>query len=66
MSEIAMQVRCVHCGQEQYALAVWLVSHGEHPCCWCGKMSTEMSDEEYNSKLKEMRNGKKTSANSKG
>lgn len=30
-----MQVRCQHCGREQYAPLVWDVSHGA--CCpWCG------------------------------
>jgi uncharacterized CHY-type Zn-finger protein len=52
---IAMQTRCVHCGREQYALAVWDISHGQHPCCFCGEMSEEMSVEEYNKKIREMR-----------
>ena len=47
---IAMQTRCVHCVREQYALAVWDISHGQHPCCFCGEMSEEMSVEEYNKK----------------
>ena len=47
---IAMQTRCVHCVREQYALAVWDISHGKIPCCWCGEMSEEMSVEEYNKK----------------
>jgi len=55
--EIAMQTRCVHCGKEQYAPAVWDISHGRHPCCWCGEMSTEMSDEEWRAKLAELRKG---------
>lgn len=52
---IAMQTRCIHCGCEQYGPAVWDVSHGKHPCCWCGAMSKEMSIEEYNRKIRELR-----------
>jgi hypothetical protein len=32
-----MQVRCIYCKREQYAPAVYAISHGEHPCVWCGK-----------------------------
>jgi hypothetical protein len=48
--DIAMQVYCVHCGEEQYAPNVWGVSHGEKPCCWCGKMSKRMTEKEYKEK----------------
>lgn len=37
MSEVAMQPRCIYCKREQYGPAVWDISHGEHPCVWCGK-----------------------------
>lgn len=68
MRKIAMQTRCVHCGFEQYGPAVWAISHGNHPCCWCGKKSDEMTEAEYYSKIVALRknNGKKTPANSKG
>jgi hypothetical protein len=51
MSNIAMQARCVHCKREQYAPAVYKISHGEHPCVWCGEMSERMTEEEYRSSL---------------
>lgn len=53
--KIAMQARCVHCCCEQYALAVRDISHGKHPCCFCGEMSKEMTEEEYYTKLKKLR-----------
>jgi hypothetical protein len=55
MSELAMQVRCVHCLREQYMLAVIGVSTGEHPCCWCGKLSRRMTDREYRKALEAAR-----------
>jgi hypothetical protein len=48
MDKIAMQMRCVFCGEEQYMPAVFEISHGNHPCCWCGKMSKPMTVDEYN------------------
>ena len=33
---VVMQPRCVHCLREQYALAVYAVSHGKAGCSWCG------------------------------
>lgn len=50
--KIAMQERCVHCKCEHYAPAVYAISKGEHPCVWCGKMSKEMSVEEYKESMK--------------
>lgn len=47
MSKVAMQIYCVHCGKEQYLPAVWEISHGKEPCCWCGEMSKEMTEKEY-------------------
>jgi hypothetical protein len=55
MQKIAMQEYCVHCGQEQYKPAVLDISHGKHPCCWCGKMSKEMTEDEYYAKLRKIR-----------
>jgi len=45
--DIAMQSRCVHCRREQYAPAVFSISHGEHPCVWCGKKSKKMTHKEW-------------------
>lgn len=45
--DIAMQVRCVHCLREQYALAVMAVSLGEAGCVWCGAMSKPMTIPAY-------------------
>ena len=56
---IAMQSRCVHCGQEQWAPAVWGISHGELTCAWCGGLSEKMTYEEYYQKLKELKDGHK-------
>jgi len=53
--DLAMQTRCVHCLREQYALAVHSISHGEHPCVWCGKHSQKMTEAEYRQKIKEGR-----------
>ena len=50
---VAMQIRCVHCKSEQYAPAVWDISHGKHPCVWCGKTSKPITDEEYRQCLKQ-------------
>jgi tRNA U54 and U55 pseudouridine synthase Pus10 len=55
MKDIAMQTYCIHCGLEQYAPAVYSISHGEEPCCWCGKISRKMTDEEYNEALKKLK-----------
>jgi hypothetical protein len=48
---IAMQVRCVHCKREQWMPAVYEISHGKSPCRWCGKMSKEMTEEEYRKEM---------------
>jgi hypothetical protein len=52
---IAMQIRCVHCGLEQYAPAVSLISKGREPCCWCGEYSVEMTEEEYRKRIRILR-----------
>ncbi len=52
MKDLAMQIRCVHCKREQYIPMVWDVSHGRHPCSWCGKMSKKMTNPEYKEALK--------------
>jgi hypothetical protein len=51
LPDIAMQTKCVHCLQEQYAPAVYLVSKGECSCVWCGKKSRPMTKSEYESSL---------------
>lgn len=48
----AMQVRCVHCKREQYALAVYAISCGEAQCSWCGRVSVPMTEDEYRAALK--------------
>jgi len=55
MSEIAMQTYCVRCGKEQYVPNVWPVSHGLHPCSWCGKMSKKMTEKEYSKIMKTLK-----------
>lgn len=51
-NEIAMQQRCVYCGKEQYAMAVCSISHGEHPCVWCGETPPVMTVKEYKLAIK--------------
>ena len=53
--EIEMQILCVHCGREQYVPAVWDISHGKEPCCWCGEMSKPMNTKEYHEAIKKVR-----------
>ncbi|MFH1004727.1 MAG: hypothetical protein V1781_04430, partial [Bacteroidota bacterium] len=55
---VAMQERCVFCGREQYAPAVYPISMGEQPCTWCGKISKKMTKFEYLKKLKKINNDK--------
>lgn len=50
--DIAMQTRCVSCKREQYAMAVYSISRGEHPCVWCGVMGRKMSKEQYRNAMK--------------
>ena len=52
--DIAMQSRCVHCGAEQYAMAVSEISRGNSPCVWCGKKSKQMTEREYDETLKKL------------
>ncbi len=40
-----MQPRCIFCKREQYMPAVYSISHGEHPCCWCGCTPPVFRDE---------------------
>jgi transcription elongation factor Elf1 len=49
--DVAMQTRCLHCGREQYALAVIGVSTGELGCSWCGVKSEQMTRDAYYEKL---------------
>lgn len=43
----AMQNRCIYCFREQYAIAVWEISHGRHPCVWCGKTPPVLTEQEF-------------------
>lgn len=58
MSNPAMQTRCIHCGLEQYAPAVWELSTKGGSCPWCGERIVTMSEEEYRIKLREHRERK--------
>ena len=49
---IAMQVRCVNCLAEQYALAVSRISRGEQGCVWCGHVPPVYTDAEYREALR--------------
>lgn len=49
--DIAMQTRCLHCLNEQYAIAVYGVSTKKEPCAWCGMITKPMTQDEYNKKL---------------
>lgn len=44
---VEMQSRCVFCLREQYGPAVYAISHGEHPCVWCGVTPAPMTTAEY-------------------
>lgn len=51
----AMQPRCIYCGREQYGPAVWPISHGEHPCVWCGETPPQLTESEYRARMREVR-----------
>jgi hypothetical protein len=51
--DVAMQARCIYCKREQYAIAVYDISYGKHPCVWCGKTPPKLTQKEYIIKLKE-------------
>ena len=53
IKDIAMQSRCIYCKKEQYAMAVHSISHGKHPCVWCGKTPPVLTQKEWLEKLKE-------------
>jgi hypothetical protein len=53
--DIAMQVRCVHCGCEQYGMSVHPVSMGDMGCYRCGELSKKMTEKEYRDALKAQR-----------
>ena len=56
--KVVMQFKCIRCKKEQYAPAVYDISHGEHPCVWCGKTPPIFTDEEeYRKELKNGREG---------
>lgn len=62
-TEIAMQVRCIHCGQEQYGPNVHTVSYGEGACAKCGKMSYKMTQSQYLILLNEVKNKQQNDQN---
>lgn len=43
--KLVMQIRCIYCKVEQYAMAVWDISHGDCGCSWCGKVPPVFTDE---------------------
>ena len=45
--DVEMQTRCIYCTREQYAMAVHAISHGEHPCVWCGVTPPVLNTDEY-------------------
>lgn len=51
--DVAMQMRCIHCGREQWAITVAPISHGEAGCAWCGEFSRPMTLKEYRAIMKE-------------
>lgn len=50
--ETYMQSRCIACGGELYALAVYDYSHGHARCHNCGNLGVPMSKDEYLAKLR--------------
>lgn len=46
MTGAVMQPRCVFCAREQYAPAVWRISHGEAGCAWCGRVPQVFTSEQ--------------------
>jgi transcription initiation factor IIE alpha subunit len=49
----AMQTRCYHCKEEQYALAVYSLSTEGGECPKCGEHIEPMTQEEYKKRLKD-------------
>lgn len=57
--QTAMQNRCLHCGKEQYAPAVYAIStHGE-PCVHCGQKTEVMTVTQYVIKLRTLKKNEK-------
>ena len=50
--DLAMQMRCIQCRREQYAPAVLAISHGEHPCVWCGHTPPQLTVAEYQARMR--------------
>lgn len=53
--DVWYQMRCIYCKREQYMLAVAEISHGVHPCVWCGMIPpvfTVDTREEYREALR--------------
>lgn len=53
--DIAMQINCVHCLKEQWAVMVYPISMGVACCSWCGKKSEPMTKDQYASAMLEAR-----------
>jgi hypothetical protein len=50
--DVIMQTTCIYCKQEQYAISVYPVSHGEMGCAMCGKVPPVFTDiDEYRKEL---------------
>lgn len=58
-NKITMQIRCVHCGKEQYGPAVYGISMDGEPCVWCGEESEQMDYETYRKKLNDLNDSTK-------
>lgn len=52
MADVAMQVRCLSCLREQWAMVVYPISMGEGVCAWCGQPSTKMTEPQYREALR--------------
>lgn len=55
LDDIAMQHHCLHCLREQWAPAVFGVSHGRDACVWCGAQGARMTNDEYYAELRKRR-----------
>jgi hypothetical protein len=51
MTDIAMQTRCIYCKREQYAMAVYDISHSKAPCVWCGETPPVLTNKEWHEKI---------------
>lgn len=60
-ANIAMQTRCPSCDKEQHALNVLAFSNGEVPCQHCGKLSRQMTYDQWYGALNLLRRTKEKS-----